>query len=69
MAENYKVLHIDQLSRISEMNNLEPYFRHKIKTKGGVLLTIDINEKDFTDDKAAKILDKAAINADKILAL
>lgn len=65
----YMVLKIDEMSRVSDVKGIEHYFRHRIKTKGGVVLTVDIDEKDFTPEKAAPILEAAAINADKILAL
>jgi len=69
MAKEYHVLKIDELSRVSDTRGIERYYRHKIKTRGGTVLTVDIDEVDFTDDKAAQILAKRAIEADKILAL
>ncbi|MBU2249585.1 MAG: hypothetical protein KKD77_22755 [Gammaproteobacteria bacterium] len=69
MAANYTVLKIDEMTRIGELDKIEHYYRHTIKTKGGVVLTVDIPEKQFTAEKAAPILDKRAIEADKILAL
>lgn len=69
MANEYEVLSIDELTRVGETRGIERYYRHQIKTKGGVILTVDIDEKDFTEDKAAPILLKKAQNADKILAL
>lgn len=69
MGAEYKVLRIDELTRLSEMRGIERYYRHTIKTKGGVILTVDIDEKDFTEEKASPILAKRAQNADKILAL
>ncbi len=69
MANEYKVLRIDEMSRLAEVGGIEKYYRHSIKTKGGVTLTVNINEKDFTAEKAAPILLAAATKADKILAL
>lgn len=69
MAAEYKVLRIDEMSRPSELKGIELVYRHTIKTKGGVILTVDVPEKDFTADKAAPILLKKAQEADKILAL
>jgi len=69
MGAEYKVLKIDELTRVSEVGAIERYYRHQVKTKGGVILTVDISEKDFTDEKVAPILLKKAQNADKILAL
>lgn len=69
MAAEYKVLSIDEMTRIADTGGIERYYRHTIKTKGGVTLTVDIDEKDFTAEKAAPILLKKAQEADKILAL
>lgn len=69
MANEYKVLKIDELVRPDELKGIQHYYRHTIKTKGGVLLTVEISEKDFSAEKAAPILLKKAVEADKILAL
>lgn len=69
MANEYKVLKIDELTRLSDTQGVERYYRHRIKTKGGVVLTVDISESDFTEEKAAPILLAAASKADKILKL
>lgn len=65
----YKVLKIDEMTKVSDMGAIEHYYRHTIRTRGGTILTVNISEKDFTADKAAPILEKKAIEADKILAL
>ncbi len=65
----YRVLKIDELSRISDTQGIERYYRHSIKTRGGTVLSVDISEADFTAEKAGPILEKRAIEADKILAL
>jgi len=69
MAAEYKVLRIDEMTRVAELGGIEHYYRHTIKTKGGVILTVDVDEKLFTAEKAAPILLKHAQEADKILAL
>lgn len=69
LQKEYKVLSIDEMSRLADTGGIESYYRHKIKTKGGVVLKVDIDEKDFTAEKAAPILLKRAQEADKILAL
>jgi len=69
MEKEYKVLRIDEMTRIAEVGGIEKYYRHQIKTKGGTVLSIDIDEKAFTAEKAAPILLKKAVEADKILAL
>jgi len=69
MAANYKVLSIDEMVKPGEVTGIERFYRHRIKTKGGVILTVDISEKDFTAEKAAPILEARAVEADKILKL
>ncbi len=69
MTKAYKVLKIDEMTRVSDTGGIEHYYRHQIKTKGGVVLSVDINEKDWTAEKTAPILEKKAVEADKILAL
>jgi len=69
MEKEYRVLKIDELTRMSETMGIEKYYRHQIKTKGNIILTVDIDEKNFTAEKAAPILLKKAQEADKILAL
>lgn len=65
----YKVLKIDELTRLSDTQGIERYYRHTIKTRGGITLSVDIDSVDFTAEKAAPILEKRAVEADKILAL
>ena len=69
MAEAYKVIRIDELTRIADTGGIEKYYRHTIKSRGGIVMTVDIDEADFTTEKAAPILMKRATGADKILAL
>ncbi len=65
----YKVLKIDELTRVSDTMGIERYYRHTIKTRGGTVLAVDIDERNFTAEKAAPILEKRATEADKILSL
>ena len=69
MEKAYKVLRIDELTRVSDAGGVEKYYRHQIKTKAGTILTVDIDEKDWTAEKAAPILEAKAVEADKIKAL
>lgn len=69
MAAEYKVLHIDEMHDFEEGVGVIKFYRHRIKTKGDTILTVDIKEKDFVAEKAAPILLKRAVEADKILAL
>jgi hypothetical protein len=69
MEKDYKVLKGDELTRLAEGGGIERYRRYQLRTKGGMIITVDIGEKDFTDDKAGPIFLKAATEADKILKL
>ncbi|GAJ22723.1 unnamed protein product [marine sediment metagenome] len=62
----YEVLKIDELVRIGDSGQVERYYRHQIKTKEGVVISVDIDEKDFTPEKAVPILSKKAQEVDKI---
>ena len=68
-TKDFEVIRIDPLTRVSDTKGLEKYYRIRIKTKGGVVLDVDIDEQDFTEEKAKPILLERAKNADKILAL
>jgi len=69
MGKAYDVLKIDELTRVSATGGIEHYYRHTIKTRGGTVLSVDIDDKNFTADKAGPILEKRATEADKILSL
>lgn len=69
MAKEYEVLKIDELTRMGETRGIEKYYRFQIKTKGGVILTVDIDEPDFTAETTAPILLAKAQEADKIKSL
>jgi len=69
MGAEYKVLKIDEMTRVDEVKGIVHTYRHTIKTKGGVTLTVEIDEKDFTAERAAPILAKKAAEADKIMSL
>ena len=68
MGQAYKVLSIDELSRVAEGGGIEKYYRHKIKTRGGTVLTVDIGEADMDEAKVAEILTAKATLFDKIKA-
>ena len=65
----YRVLNINEMTRVAEAGGVEKYFRHQIRTKSGTILTVDIGEENFTAEKAAPILAEKAVEADKIKAL
>lgn len=67
MAKEYEVLKIDELQRIGDMNRIDKYYRYTIKTAGGTVIRVDIDEKDSTPEKATPILAAKAQNFDAIL--
>lgn len=69
MAAEYKVLKIDELTKPDDVRGIKHAYRHTIKTKGGVILSVEVSEENFTEEKVAPILLAAAQNADKILRL
>lgn len=69
MAAEYKVLKIDEMVRPGEGGGIEKFYRHQIKTKGGIVLSVNISEANFTAEKAAPILLKKALEADNVLNL
>lgn len=69
MAQEYQVLKIDQLTRVADRGGVENYYRVQIKTRGGTVLTVNVDEAQFTEEKMAAILKARALAADKILAM
>ena len=69
MVDEYKVISTDELTRLSDTRGVEQYYRLRIKTKGGVVITVEIDEKDFTPEKAGPVLLERAKNADQIMKL
>jgi len=69
MAREYKVIDITEMARPTKVGGVETYYRHRIETRGGTVLHVDIDEKDFTEEKAGPILAAKAVEADKIKAL
>lgn len=65
----FEVLLIQELQRTSKLQGLEKYYRHRIETRGGTVMTVDIGENDFTPEKVKVILTERAENADRILKL
>lgn len=65
----YKVLKIDQMTRLSDVGGVEKYYRIQYRTRGGVVDTVNISEQDYTEEKVAATLTQLAQKHDKILAL
>lgn len=56
MDKDYTVLAIDELSRMGDLGGIEKYYRYRIKTKGGTVISVNIDEADSTEEKAPPIL-------------
>ncbi len=69
MGTEYKVLKISEMVRPGEVSGVDKFYRHTIRTKGGVILSVEIAEADFTPEKSGPILSAAAKNAEAILKL
>jgi hypothetical protein len=69
MSKEYEVIKMDQLTRVSDTRGLENYYRVQIRTRGGVVLSVDIDEADWTPEKTGPILQAKAKNADEIMKL
>lgn len=69
MAKEYEVIRINELTRVSDTRGLVKYYRHQIRTRGGTILTVDIDEDDWTEEGAIPILRAKAVAADKIKSL
>lgn len=69
MTNEYKVLKVTPMVRPRDEGGIEKYYRIQYKTKGGVVDTVDIDEGDFTVEKAGPILLAKAQKADTILKL
>ena len=48
MANEYKVLKITEMIGPSDTEGVEKFYRHSIRTRGGVMLSVDISKDDFT---------------------
>lgn len=66
MEKAYTVLNIWERMRTREGRGLYKVYQHQIETKGGIVLTVDIGEEDFTPERAEPILTAKAKNADAI---
>ena len=69
MEKPYTVLRVTPMSRMADVGGIEKYYRIKYKTKGGVVDTIDVDEKDYTEELLPPILVSVAQRHDKILKL
>lgn len=66
----FEVLKIDELTRIGDANSIEKYYRFRIKTQGGTVLSVDVDQDDYThEDKVKQILTDKATHADRLKTL
>lgn len=69
MDKAYSVLKIDYLVRPGDVEGLNKLYRIMYKTKGGIRDTVEVAEKDYTEEKVNTLLTKLAEKHDKILVL
>ena len=69
MAKEYEVIDSTEMTGIDKVKGIFKYRRYQLKTKAGSVITVDLNEKDWTPEKAAAIFLEAATKEDKIRAL
>lgn len=69
MEAPYKVLKIDEMTRLDELQRPVQVYRYTVKTKGGVVFTKELPDPDPTAEKVAPILAARAAEFDKILKL
>lgn len=69
MNRQYEVLEAVERTRVNDVNEIERYFQVKIRTAGGVVRSVNVDEADFTPERVKPILDDAAQKADEILKL
>ena len=69
MGAEYKVLKIDEVTRPDDVQGVKLLYRYRVKSKGGVTFTLEIDDPDPTSEKVAPILAAKASEFDKILKL
>ena len=69
MTQEYKVLSIDELTRPDDIRGIKQVYRYRVKSKGGVIFTVELDDPDPTAEKVAPVLAAKAAEFDKILKL
>jgi hypothetical protein len=69
MASEYKVIDSVEMTGIDRLKGVFKYRRYTLRTKSGSIITVDLDEKDWTPEKASAIFLKYATEEDKIRAL
>jgi hypothetical protein len=69
MATEYKVTNSIEMTGISNEGKIYKFRRYTLRTKSGSVITVELDEKDWTAEKAGAIFLKAATEEDKIRAL
>ena len=65
----YTVLRITPATRLADAGGIEKYYRVQYRTLGGVVDTVDVDEKDYTEEKLPALLTELAAKHDKMLKL
>jgi hypothetical protein len=69
MAAEYKVTDSVEMTGIDKVKGIFKYRRYTLRTKGGSVIAVDLEEGNWTPEKAAPVFLKAATEEDKIRAL
>ena len=65
----YKVLKIDEMTRVGELGRVEYFGRVTFKTKKGVTWHVDIPGENVTPELAAPVVEKKAKELDAVMSL
>jgi len=69
MAAEYKVIDATEMTGIDKVKGVYKFRRYTLRTKAGSVIEVNLNEDNWTPEKAAPIFLKAATDEDKIRAL
>ena len=63
----YVVLKIDEMTRLADAGGVERYYRVKMKTEKGIIISVELEVDELPKDKATPILTKKAKEADSLM--
>ena len=69
MAAEYKVIESVEMTGIDKVRGVYKFRRYTLRTKSGSVITVELEDKDWTPERASPIFLKAATEEDKIRAL
>lgn len=67
MEKSFTVLSIDELTRPDDARGLKQVYRYRVRTKGGAVFTVELDDPDPTAEKVLPVLATKAAEFDKIL--